>query len=87
MKNSTQYLMESRGNLKDLVKIIKKDAIEYTLKVASEKAVVEVVDHEEMTPEQIPPHDGKSLILPVYGVDDDSILSLKDELFKEIDNE
>lgn len=52
-------------------------AIEEQLKIAAEEAVVEVVDHEEVNIEAMIPEDSKYKILPIYGVDEDSIINCR----------
>ena len=99
MKKASEYeeefdLIETNGeslmyvlDVRKAIQQAQKDAIEASLKLAAEIAIVEVIDHEEILATSVPPNDGKHLILPIYGVDEDSILNLKQELFKEIEDE
>lgn len=45
--------------------------------LSAESADVEVIDHEEWEAKNLPPKDGTYVILPIYGVDEDSILDAK----------
>lgn len=62
----------------DVVSAMKEYAsikIEEQLKIAAREATVEVVDSEELDIRSLPPHDGSTVILPIYGVDEDTILN------------
>ena len=51
-----------------------KDAIKQALELAAENAVVDIIDHEEVDIDELPTKNGVYVILPIYGVDKQSIL-------------
>lgn len=99
MKKTTEYLEklyitqdgepksvhDSVENILDVFKQIQIDAIEETCRVCAEESIVKVVDYEELSIETLPANDGKIVILPIYGVDEDSILKIANKMKEELE--
>ena len=70
---------DSGGYGKAVVLLAMKQACEEVLRLAAENSTVEVVDHEEKFAHLLPGYendnDNRMVILPVYGVDEQSILN------------
>lgn len=73
--------------IEEIVKIAQIDAIEETCKVCAEKSRVEIVDHEELYISSLPGYNRNidQVILPIYGIDEQSILNCAKLLKKEIE--
>jgi hypothetical protein len=54
-----------------------KDAYNQAIDDVTENATVDIIDHEELHIDSLVPSDDVIKILPIYGVDMDSILKLK----------
>lgn len=76
---------DSVENVLDVLKQIQLDAIEATCKRCAEEGTVEVADYEELSIEALPVNDGRTVILPIYGVDVDSILKVADKMKEELE--
>jgi hypothetical protein len=98
MKKAEQYLEDikekyhigtawqvTKPYLLEVIKTAQIDAIEETCRVCAEEGIVEVVDHEELSIETLPANNGKTVILPVYGVDEQSILKIADKMKEELE--
>lgn len=69
-----------------IIKRVQEDTIKETVQACANNAVVEVVDQEEWLIDHLPANDNRGYtILPVYGVDDQSILKVADKLIKELE--
>lgn len=68
-----------KGELIRLIKQVQKDAWNGALDKAAENAEVEIIESEELSIESLPGYNrGEDIvILPIYGVDSNSILKLK----------
>ena len=74
-----------KSKILEAIRAAQIDAIEETCKRCAEESIVEVVDHEELSIETLPANDGKTVILPIYGVDEDSILKIADKMKEELE--
>ena len=74
-----------KAKILEAIRAAQIDAIEETCKRCAEESIVEVVDHEELSIETLPANDGKTVILPIYGVDEDSILKIADKMKEELE--
>lgn len=72
---------DSVENVTNVIKQAQLDAWNESVKECAENAVVDVVDHEELHISSLPGYNREinEIILPIYGVDDDSILKLLKE--------
>ena len=72
-------VFNSPGYGKETVLLAMKQACEEVLQLAAENSTVEVVDHEEKIAHVLPGYDNdndnRMVILPIYGVDEQSILN------------
>jgi hypothetical protein len=74
-----------KSKILEAIRAAQIDAIEETCKRCAEESIVEIVDHEELSIETLPANDGKTVILPIYGVDEDSILKIADKMKEELE--
>lgn len=72
-------------SVEEVIKMVQKETIDEVIKECLKEAVVEVVDHKEYNIEDLPAYNGVNTILPIYGVDEDSIIKVGDKLKKQLD--
>ena len=71
-------------SVEKVIRMVQKETIDEVIKECLKEAVVEVVDHESNI-EDLPAYNGVNTILPIYGVDEDSIIKVGDKLKKQLD--
>lgn len=62
------------ASYRNKLKIVMKELIKETLELAAENAEVDIIDHEEVDKSKLPGTDNFAT-LPIYGVDEQSILN------------
>jgi hypothetical protein len=76
-------------SIENAIKAIRKaqeDAIREAVKACADASQVDIIDHEELAITSLPGYDRNigTVILPIYGADEDSILKVADKLIKEL---
>lgn len=67
-------------SVEEVIRMVQEETIDEVIKECLKEATVEVVDHEEYNIEDLPAYNGINTILPIYGVDEDSIMKVGTKL-------